>query len=495
MKLTLKLTLASALAILTVMAVFDYVLIRRQLTLFDQDIERILRPGKKLGAAFEALWRSRGEAEARRIFETMEAGVTNLTGRWLWLEPPPGDAARPDLPPDGIERLRRREIVNVVREDGEGRRRVVYVPMTIEGAPTAVLELTESLSVERAFIETTHRGIIVTTIAILALSTAAVVVLGVWFVGRPIQRLRDQARAVAAGDFRAPLALRQHDEIGELGAEIDAMCERVTDAQRRLAAETEARIAALEQMRHTDRLTTLGQLASGVAHELGTPLSVVAGRAEMIASGEAQGAAVIASARTIAEQATRMAGLIRQLLDFSRRQGTRFGVASLRAIATRAVDVLAAFARRRGVRLELETADDVMIVSADENQIQQALTNVIMNGVQAMPDGGRLLVTVRPRRARPPDGDAASEDEYLCVTVEDQGHGITPEHLAHIFEPFFTTKGIGEGTGLGLSVAYGIVREHGGWIAVDSEVGKGSRFCIFLPRAADAGAPGSEVAL
>jgi signal transduction histidine kinase len=190
-----------------------------------------------------------------------------------------------------------------------------------------------------------------------------------------------------------------------------------------------------------------------------------------------------------------MAGLIRQLLDFSRRQGTRFGVASLRAIATRAVDVLAAFARRRGVRLELETADDVMIVSADENQIQQALTNVIMNGVQAMPDGGRLLVTVRPRRARPPDGDAASEDEYLCVTVEDQGHGITPEHLAHIFEPFFTTKGIGEGTGLGLSVAYGIVREHGGWIAVDSEVGKGSRFCIFLPRAADAGAPGSEVAL
>jgi signal transduction histidine kinase len=121
----------------------------------------------------------------------------------------------------------------------------------------------------------------------------------------------------------------------------------------------------------------------------------------------------------------------------------------------------------------------------DQSQMQQVFANVLMNGIQAMPDGGRLRIAVGVRRACPPAETGGAEGDYLCVTVEDEGRGIAREDLARVFEPFFTTKGIGEGTGLGLAVAHGIVAEHGGWIEVESELGKGSRFSIFLPRPAE----------
>ena len=108
-----------------------------------------------------------------------------------------------------------------------------------------------------------------------------------------------------------------------------------------------------------------------------------------------------------------------------------------------------------------------------------------MNAIQAMPGGGRLSIAVGARRAHRPGESSGAEGDYLCVTVEDEGRGIAREDLARVFEPFYTTKPIGEGTGLGLAVAHGIVAEHGGWIEVESEVGKGSRFTIFLPRSAE----------
>jgi signal transduction histidine kinase len=196
----------------------------------------------------------------------------------------------------------------------------------------------------------------------------------------------------------------------------------------------------------------------------------------------------------ILEQANRMTTLIRQLLDFSRRQGPRFGLTSLRAIGTRAVDLLGSFARKRDVTLELQALTDPLLVAADEHQIQQVLTNIIMNGIQATPGGGRVTVTVETRETPARDGTAAVTEPWVCVVVQDSGVGITPDDLPRIFEPFFTTKGVGEGTGLGLSVAYGIVHEHGGRIDVESELGRGSRFSVLLPLAGEATRRAHEVA-
>jgi signal transduction histidine kinase len=143
--------------------------------------------------------------------------------------------------------------------------------------------------------------------------------------------------------------------------------------------------------------------------------------------------------------------------------------------------MLATLADKKGVTSELVAEDALPLARVDHNQMQQALANIILNGVQAMPSGGRLRVEVGRARRRPPEAPPEGEDgEYLLVAVTDQGEGIAPDVLPHIFEPFFTTKGVGEGTGLGLSVAHGIVQEHGGWIDVESQVGRGTTFSIYL---------------
>src|SRR5262249_13569708 len=156
----------------------------------------------------------------------------------------------------------------------------------VAGQP-AVLEIQEKLTPQLTFVRMSHLTILLATLVIVTVCGAIAMGLGVWFVGRPLQRVRDRARAVGAGDFSGRLDIRQHDESGELAAEINAMCDRLAESDRRLARETEARIAMLEQLRHADRLATVGQLAAGVAHELGTPLNVIGLRAKQIAAGDA----------------------------------------------------------------------------------------------------------------------------------------------------------------------------------------------------------------
>jgi signal transduction histidine kinase len=331
------------------------------------------------------------------------------------------------------------------------------------------------------------------TILLVTLCGFALLGVGVYSVGRPLRLMKARARAFGAGDAGVRVALRRRDEIGDLAREIDAMCDRIVEERLRLAAETESRIASLEQLRHTDRLTTMGQLASGVAHELGTPLNVIAGRAKMIESGGGDGE-VGENARIIQEQASRMTVIIRQLLDFSRRQGPKLGTTNVAEVVARTLDLLAPLAEKSHVTCDYAPPPALCLARLDRNQVQQALTNVIMNGIQAMPRGGRLTVRVLPCTARPPEDPAAEEGEYVCITIEDQGPGIAREDMPRIFEPFFTTKGVGEGTGLGLSVAYGIAREHGGWIGVESEAGQGSRFSIFLARVAGPGEEAADVA-
>ena len=123
-------------------------------------------------------------------------------------------------------------------------------------------------------------------------------------------------------------------------------------------------------------------------------------------------------------------------------------------------------------------------IAVDPMQIQQVLTNLIMNGIQAMPSGGRLVVVLAVEKTRRPDTEQRDK-LYLAIRVRDEGEGIKKEDIKHLFEPFFTTKEIGKGTGLGLSIAFGIVEEHGGWIDVESEPGQGACFKIFLPVEAD----------
>ncbi len=243
-----------------------------------------------------------------------------------------------------------------------------------------------------------------------------------------------------------------------------------------------ARIASNEQLQHANRLATVGQLAAGVAHELGSPLQVVAGRAKMIATGEAAEDDAKESGQIILEQAHRMTRIIRGLLDFARRRPAQRSITDLQDLPRETLSMLGPIAKKKAVGLVLEiSADGPRIVDVDVVQIQQALTNLVMNAIQSVHEGGHVTIVVRLERVFPPADHGGSEGEYVCLGVRDDGPGIKEQDRSRVFEPFFTTKDVGEGTGLGLAVADGLVRENGGWIAVESEVGRGACFSIFLP--------------
>jgi signal transduction histidine kinase len=152
-------------------------------------------------------------------------------------------------------------------------------------------------------------------------------------------------------------------------------------------------------------------------------------------------------------------------------------------MANQSIDLVRPLARKKNVELRVVAGGAEPLAAADAMQLQQAMTNLLVNAIQASGDGSTVEVQVERSRARPPADVGGDEGDYVCVRVKDEGTGIAAEHLDHVFEPFFTTKDVGDGTGLGLSVAYGIVRDHGGWIGVESDVGRGSLFSIFVPRA------------
>jgi CheY-like chemotaxis protein len=214
----------------------------------------------------------------------------------------------------------------------------------------------------------------------------------------------------------------------------------------------------------------------------------VGARAEMIGTEEAT-PRVREHARVIGEQAARMGTIIRQLLDFARRRGPKLGPVNLRQLVGRALDLLAPTAEAQHVRLEYVPQGPPMLVQADQHQVQQVLANVVLNGIQSMRDGGCVRLRVDTVRARPPAPPGEPEGDYFCITVEDEGHGISPADLPHVFDPFFTTKATGRG--LGLAATLGIVRSHGGWIRVESLPNLGSEFTVVFP-AGSAAAPAPE---
>jgi signal transduction histidine kinase len=357
-----------------------------------------------------------------------------------------------------------------------------YVPVAVASPRSGAIELRNSLDgpdrIARAAI--LRFALLGAVLIVLSVTTASL--LGVWLVGRPLEQLTEKTRRAGAGDLSNPVHLVRRDELAELGLALNLMCNQVAAARERLRGETEGRIAALEQLRHADRLKTVGRLASGMAHELGTPMNVILARAELIGL-ESPSESTMASLNVIKNQIQTMSAMIRQLLDFGRRGRAHKQTLDLTELCAQTVQLLDPVARRENVAIELATGDAAVMAEVDRSQIQQVISNIIENAIHAMPRGGTVTVRVEPGPFRPTGNVHASGQPAARVSIEDQGVGIPAENLDHIFDPFFTTKEVGKGTGLGLSIAYGIVQDHGGWIEVSSQPDQGSRFLIYLPLA------------
>jgi len=487
MKLATKLVSILVLGTIIILAIDGYLSVRRDIEIFETDMKRDAHLfGRAMKDSVIGVWHTKGSKHALELIAGVNRGDHLLHIRWVWLNALSDDPYSPRAPREKLDIVVRGKETSFKERSKEGNGYLyTYVPVKVDEERPGALELSESLSKMDEYAHTTIvRRLILMGILVLV-SGLATMIFGFGMIGRPLYHLIEKVRRVGKGDLSGPLPDMGRGEFSELAAAVNTMCEQLDESQKKVRSETAARIAALEQLRHADRLRTVGGLASGIAHELGTPLNVVSGRAGLIAAGKLSEVEVVESANIIKAQSERMTKIIQQLLDFARRSSPQKTSVDLRQIVNQTLDLMAPLGRKRKTTLYLAGEETPAMAKVDAGQIQQVLTNLIVNAMGAMPQGGKIEMGVRHEHASPPEGHEDCEEEYLRIYVMDEGEGISEDNIQHIFEPFFTTKDVGQGTGLGLSIAYGIIQEHGGWIGVASEKGKGSCFSVYLPQEVD----------
>ena len=237
--------------------------------------------------------------------------------------------------------------------------------------------------------------------------------------------------------------------------------------ERRRAAEDRSRLQ--DQLRHADRLATIGQLAAGVAHELNEPLGSILGFAQLAHKAAGLPEPARADIEKIVSACLHARRIIQKLMTFARQKPPQKTWVNLNGIVQEGLFFLERRCVRQGIEVSRLLDPELPAITADSSQLHQVLVNLVVNAVQAMPDGGKLTITTK------------SADEHVSLTVEDTGPGMSDDVIKKLFTPFFTTKEVGQGVGLGLAVVHGIVTGHRGTIEVRSEVGRGSSFEVKLP--------------
>jgi signal transduction histidine kinase len=250
-----------------------------------------------------------------------------------------------------------------------------------------------------------------------------------------------------------------YEEIKRWGEELEHKVEERTQELR----------ATQEQLLQSEKLASIGQLAAGVAHEINNPMGVILGFAQGILKTLPEDNPLRKPLTTMEKESLRCKRIVQNLLDFARHSEPTPSPTNINELIDSFCDLVEHQTSLQNIKLVKGYDPALPSIMADPNQLQQVFINIMLNAYQAMPEGGTLHITTRT---------VGSE---LQVIFADTGTGIPPESIQNIFDPFFTTKEVGEGTGLGLSVSYGIVKAHGGDIEVESQVGKGTTFIIKLP--------------
>ncbi|HMK08867.1 MAG TPA: ATP-binding protein [Anaerolineales bacterium] len=359
---------------------------------------------------------------------------------------------------------------------------IYYTPLMVRQEPVGVL----GVVLPSNFIITTESISRNVFILLFTLGTLGVIVTGLVLaskIARPIVRVRDVSLAVAAGDLDQRTGVHGRDEVGQMAAVFDLMTFRLrrrTAQAARLHAEAVRRSDELaqanlrlqqaqQQLVQSEKLAAVGQLSAGIVHDVKNPLAVITGLTEEMQENLGQDSPQRASLAQIRENAVRASGIVTDLLKFARESDPDLRYQNLWDTVRTAVRLNDYLTRKANVKVMFEPLASPVMTYYDAQQIQQVLVNLIQNAVQAMPQGGALRLQVREA---PP---------WAEIEVRDSGIGIPAKNLGRIFDPFFTTKAPGEGTGLGLSVSYGIVATHKGEIDVRSEVGRGTMFTVRLP--------------
>ena len=290
---------------------------------------------------------------------------------------------------------------------------------------------------------------------------------------RPLAHLAQSIRALGEGRRGPPLPVKRRDELGELAEAFNRMTERLDEARQRVAAEGEHALDLEQQLRRSETLAVAGKLASGIAHEVGTPLNIISGRAEMVLASLPPDHPGREDLERIIQQIDRVSNIVRSLLDAVWLGKLEIQRVPVGLLIGRLLPLLEHVVRKRGIAMTTSIPETLPDVAGDPGRLQQVIINLLMNAVEATPDDGQITITAWPG---PTDGRAG-----VSVEVTDTGSGISPDALGQVFEPFYTTKPVGQGTGLGLAISRDIIRDHGGTIVARSRPGQGAAFMVWLP--------------
>ena len=452
--------------------IFDYLRERMDLTA-SVDLEiRIL--GRSLEASIGNALRDRQQADVETTLRTLESlaptvdvHVRELDGRAMQSHGAETTAA--------VDAM----MANVAATRAEvvafGDHEVVYgAPLRGDRGESlgtlAIVRPTTDLEDDLA--RTRSRLVVVVIAIVIALSLVGAFLITT-HLSRPLANVLAGIRHVRDGDFHARVPIERRDEIGDLVAEFNAMVTDLESTRQRAQDATEARFRIERGLQLIDKMVTIGQLSAGLAHEIGSPLQVLRGRASAIAETTAD-ADTRRHAQILVEQTDRISRIVEQLLTFGRRRPARIARCKLDEPVQTVIELLNGEARRRGVALAVEATQRAELeIDADADQVQQVVLNLVRNALAVTPRGGTITVVLEHRVDNP---------DSLFLIVRDTGPGISQDMQTRLFEPFFTTRASEGGTGLGLAVVRSIVTAHGGSIAVVSELGSGTEFTVAFPR-------------
>ncbi len=293
-----------------------------------------------------------------------------------------------------------------------------------------------------------------------------------WKIIAPIARLSEAAAAVSQGNLHPDLGPLEKGEIGVVQRAFATMLEAIRDRETRQRQETESKLVMAQ------KLSSIGRLAAGVAHEVNNPLTGVLTCGHLLLQRDDLDDEAREMLKVIVDATERVRRIVKSLLDFSRQTSLSMEPTDINRVVLDTLPLVENQATIKGVALRFEPGESIPPVSMDVQQVKSVLLNLLINALDATEAGGAITVSSRMALSMSREGTKRLGVE---LSVKDTGCGVPPENLEKIFEPFFSTKEVGKGTGLGLAVAYGIVARHGGVIRVQSQVGKGTEFTIWLP--------------